>query len=435
MKNIYEKMNAKLFNQLKQLIDNKPIHYGTALRSKKYKELYDWISEVTPKLKAQEYKIQTKIYWILNGLTTFPHCENKDCSNTFEHKNVQNVRLGYLRFCSSKCSNTDELHNERIATTRQHHIEEDPQFQLNITKKIKKTKKERYGDENYTNRDKASKTVMERYGAKSYVETDIFKEQYTETSLEHFGVDHPWKAQSVRDKCKQTTFELYGDENYRNPEKAKQTSLEKYGVDNPAKAQSTKDKAKQTFMEHYGVDNNMKSPDGYKVWQDAIMKKYGKDHNWKVESVIQHTQQTNLEKYGTPHPPSYKYIYDDKSFDSSWEVAYYIWLTDMNIPFTFRPTPLIYHDQNGKKHYYEPDFMINTTGQLVEIKGPQFIDKETGSLKTAFSDNNAARDNSKQLCMQDNNVIMLSTDELQPIFNYIKTKYGNMKYLYQFRTK
>lgn len=35
-----------------------------------------------------------------------------------------------------------------------------------------------------------------------------------------------------------------------------------------------------------------------------------------------------------------------------------------------------YRDKYSNTHYYHPDFMINN--ELVEIKGDQYVDKETG---------------------------------------------------------
>ena len=58
------------------------------------------------------------------------------------------------------------------------------------------------------------------------------------------------------------------------------------------------------------------------------------------------TRITSLLKYNTESPNQCheiickmrkKYIYDNLRFDSSWEIAYYIWLKDHNIEFEYQP--------------------------------------------------------------------------------------------------
>ena len=71
--------------------------------------------------------------------------------------------------------------------------------------KRKKTKKERYGDENYNNRKKEKQTKKERYGDENYHNVE---------------------------KMKQTKKERYGDENFNNREQARKTCVELYGVEN-----------------------------------------------------------------------------------------------------------------------------------------------------------------------------------------------------------
>ena len=50
---------------------------------------------------------------------------------------------------------------------------------------------------------------------------------------------------------------------------------------------------------------------------------------------------TCIEKYDSLYF-THKYKYNDLKFDSSWELAYYIWLKDNNIQFTYQPRPAIF---------------------------------------------------------------------------------------------
>jgi len=75
-------------------------------------------------------------------------------------------------------------------------LENEPGYKEKINKKVKNTKKERHGDENYNNMQKNKETCME-----------------------HFGMEYSFAAPSVRKKCTETCIKLYGVENpSQNPE-------------------------------------------------------------------------------------------------------------------------------------------------------------------------------------------------------------------------
>lgn len=68
-------------------------------------------------------------------------------------------------------------------------------------------------------------------------------------------------------------------------------------------------------------------------------------------------------------------------FDSKPELAYYIWLRDMNINFTCKPDISFTYSHCSKTYRYFPDFIVE--GQVVEIKGDHFF-KEDGSMQNPF---------------------------------------------------
>ena len=80
--------------------------------------------------------------------------------------------------------------------------------------------------------------------------------------------------------------------------KGKETSRELYGTDNPAQSDVVKAKSRKTFQDNYGVNAPAQCPE------------------------IRRKQQ-------------YRYTFDGKSFDSSIEIAFYIWLTDHNMKFEY----------------------------------------------------------------------------------------------------
>lgn len=90
--------------------------------------------------------------------------------------------------------------------------------------KRRKTKLEKYGNENYINIDKMRNTRLQRYGNPNYVNKEqISKTWNSKTDLE---------KQKIVNRVKQTKLEKYGDENYTNMEKHRNTLFEKYKVDN-----------------------------------------------------------------------------------------------------------------------------------------------------------------------------------------------------------
>ncbi len=144
--------------------------------------------------------------------------------------------------------------------------------------KIKQTKLERYGDENYTNREKAIQTNIERFGVEHAAQNKEVQEKTKQTNfirygchprqteevktkqkltcLDTYGVDNPFLSTTVQTKIKQTNLERYGGHPSQHPdvrEKVCQTNITNCGVDNPRKSQLIKDQIKQTNVERFGA--------------------------------------------------------------------------------------------------------------------------------------------------------------------------------------
>lgn len=115
-----------------------------------------------------------------------------------------------------------------------------------------------------------------------------------------------------------------------------------------------------------------------------------------------------------------KYFYDDSHFDSSPELAYYIWLKDNSIQFEREPTSFEY-EFDGKIRFYIPDFIVE--GQYIEIKGDQFF-KEDGTMRNPFNSDDDARYEAKHQCMLKNNVKILTTKDYMAYIDYVNAKYG-----------
>lgn len=108
-----------------------------------------------------------------------------------------------------------------------------------------------------------------------------------------------------------------------------------------------------------------------------------------------------------------KYIFDNKNFDSSWEMAYYAYLKDHNIDFEYHPNIVFIYEINDKKHKYFPDFIVNN--EIIEIKGNHLLE---GKMKIP---------NEKLICMKNNNVKILLYNDIKEYIIYFKENYGDVK--------
>lgn len=124
------------------------------------------------------------------------------------------------------------------------------------------------------------------------------------------------------------------------------------------------------------------------------------------------------------------YYYDNTMFDSSWELAYYIWLKDNNIKFKYQPNISFDYIYDNKIHKYFPDFLINNI--LYEIKGDHFLKNNT--MICPYDHSRDAIFDIKFKCMQYNNIKILTKTELNPVLKYIREKYGK-DYLKQYIIK
>lgn len=123
--------------ELKQLIEENPNNYPTVILAKSRRYLRDYIEFKTPLLADPKFRMPTKCYWVLNDLTDFPKC--KTCGKPIT-SNIK-ITLGYSKFCSNRCAQSDP----------------------DIIAHAKQTRLERYGDAHYVNSEKAKRTSLARY--------------------------------------------------------------------------------------------------------------------------------------------------------------------------------------------------------------------------------------------------------------------------------
>ncbi len=181
-----------------------------------------------------------QIEWLKQrGMTTIPRCLTCGAVSRWVYNPSR-----FTKYCNAQCRNND------------------PNFHI----LLKQIKGEKYGDENYSNRQKAKQTCLEKYNTETFSNRTKAKQ----TCLKRYGVDNPRKSSLVKTKIKQTKLEKYNNENYSNRQKAKQTCLEKYGVQHVMQVDDIKHKVREQRSLHMDdIIQKMKL---------TSIKRYGIDH-------------------------------------------------------------------------------------------------------------------------------------------------------------
>lgn len=389
------------------------------------------------------------------------------CLTCGQPTRFNNIILGYFLHCSAKCSRHDpEVIEKTENTTLKKYGSKNIRNTNYYKEKSDKTKLEKYGDKNYNNREKAKITSIEKYGVENPIQnkeieqkrnkenmylygTDNFKknlvekygsenyrnlERAKETNLEKYGVENPFAAEEIKEKIKTTLIEQYGVENPSQNsyilEKRKNTCIDKYGVTNTLEATEVKQKIKNTNLIRYNAENPFASEIIRNKIKDTNIERYGAISPLKNEKIRNKIKDTNIERYGYENPmqnpdirkkQQYRYNFDRQSFDSSWEIAYYIWLIDHSIEFEYQPNIRFEYEYNNVKHYYYPDFLVEN--KLQELKGLQFFENKDINSKmiNPFDRSMDELYEAKHQCMLKNNVQIIT--DCTEYINYVNEKY------------
>ena len=299
-------------------------------------------------------------------------------------------------------------------------------------------------------------TFQKLYGCDSASQIPTSKDKSKQTRLEKFG---GWNSNKQREAIKKT-FEERKDEIVA---KREQTCLKKAGVTNMNKTKETRDKIKQTCLEHFGTTSSLAAESVKEKIKQTCLEKYGKQNAHQSREVIQKTKetclqlygaesylssevgkqkikQTCLEKYGVTNPSQVKdfqdkkirkYKYQGIYFDSSWELAVWIYAKDHGESIEREPCTFEYV-VDGTIHKYYPDFKYN--GKIIEIKGPQLYN-ENGEIRKGFKKNEKLDSliRAKIKCAFENKVEIWGQFKLQPYLKYVKETYGP-NFLQQYHT-
>lgn len=150
------------------------------------------------------------------------------------------------------------------------------------------------------------------------------------------------------------------------------------------------------------------------------IERYGSTNNRKKAEKINIERQEESSKK--------KYVYEGMSFDSSWELAFYIMNKDAGHKVIREPL-MIPYESRGITYYYIPDFSVN--GSLYEMKGSQLIKDgvwipSPESLREA-DDPEALKEKmrDKQKCAEANGVEVIDHIRIKPYLLYCTAKFGS----------
>lgn len=173
------------------------------------------------------------------------------CPVCGKETSFQGIRLGYLKFCSSKCSNNSP-------------------------------------DTIY----KREQTTIEHFGVKNPYQAKEVKEKIIAHNLEKYGYEHNLQRPEIIEQSKKTKLKKYGSETYNNIEKAKATCVKHFGVDSFSKTDIFKKMLINIDVFGHesgsGLKSHFKNVEkqkqlGYITIQDAL-EKYGQ--SWYKNQIV-----------------------------------------------------------------------------------------------------------------------------------------------------
>ena len=208
--------------------------------------------------------------------------ENKLCPQCGKTLYVKIFNLGYPKYCSTFCKNTND----------------------DFKKKVKKSCLLKYGVDNPSKSNVIKKKIKDKLfsDGKWYVETDEYKKKSKETCIRKYGVDSYSKLDEYHEKVKKTCIKKYGVNSYNktkeSKEDVKQKNVEKYGTEWYLSTDEFKLKSKQTHLKKRGVTSHTKTNE-YKIkMKKYYLKKYGVEYYSQTDEFKKRMMNTMIERYG-----------------------------------------------------------------------------------------------------------------------------------------
>lgn len=191
--------------------------------------------------------------------------------NPGKHKSTLNCSKECFQIYREKTKNS-RMEATKLGILKKYGVEHPSQIK-DFSEKVKQTKKEKYGDENYNNRNKAEKTLEEKYGVKNSM-----------------------KLKENIEKSKETKKEKYGDDNYNNRDKAKKTIKEKYGVEHHLQNKDCLNKMIETNKEKYNVEYQFNRESIKEKLKNKNLEKYNAEYFFSSETYLLKTKEEKIKR-------------------------------------------------------------------------------------------------------------------------------------------
>ena len=457
------KTDAEFMDELKSIVDGPHNFLSNLTRAKKFEDLRQWILQKTQFIPDDGfYTLATRIFYILNNLNELPTCANPSCSNKVKiNFTVYTPKQKYYNcHCCGRCVQLDPHVKQKIETTNiQRYGIRRGNIKSDTVEKRKHTCRERFGAdsplESQKIRDKCKTTLREHYGVEYPGQSEEIRNKIHETVKHRYKVDCVFQSKEIQEKITNTLLKKYDATCTMDIPSARQkmhdTMYQRYGSSSFLGTETCKEKTKKFFNENYGVNHPSQVHEIRLKIEQTNIKRY--NHRCGKTFNSNDVRNTMLIRYGVTHnsqSPEIRhnmvrhYQYDGQMFDSKPELAYYIWLSDVKVPFVYQPEEWFEFEYRGIKHRYFPDFKVYD--RFFEIKGEQFFKVDDTGKETMinpyrnpeWSDEEYSREcekyEAKHQCMILNNVTILRKNDYIVFVDYVKTRYGT-NFLDSFKLK
>ena len=407
---------SNLTSEIKCIVESS--YHGWHNKIKKRPDLLAFINWMTPLLQDEQYKLSTKVYWVLNGITEFPSC--KIDHTQFIGMNV-NLHSGYPTYCSQTCQWQDEeCCSKRDETLRNR----TPEQRKKILEKSRQTCQRKYHANTWQQSEEGRIKCSQIYDGFSDEKKKSILEKRIKTTNELYNCDNVFQNEDIKLKCCKTKFDKYDDANYTNREKAKQTMLERHGVEYTFQSPELVEKSIETKRKVYGEHLEVLVGKVRRTKKDRYGdENYNNQEKQGITSKINHgglyhTQTIQFAKYHRK-----RIFHDNIWFDSNWEVIVYDYCKVNGIECTYSPAITYEYEYDGKIFTYHPDFLIY--GKVYEVKGEQFFrinesnGKEEmylpwkGDLTDEEYEYRCRKYEAKHQCMLNNGVVILRDNDIK----------------------
>ena len=228
-----------------------------------YPEIYNTI-ENWCKERIFNYPIEFKFYWFLHNIVDFPKC--KVCGKDIVRSSVR-IKTGYNGrninelYCSTPCMHKDPKYNQ-----------------------------------------KRIDTSIKKYGVSHPTKSDSIKNKMKNVFIERYGTDNPMKCDKIKNNLKKTMLLKFGEvTNLKCEEtkkKIKNTCIQKYGVDNPMKNECIKKKVFDSCTKTIGYLTVLQNPNFWENQKKNNLERYGVEYYTQTNEFKEKSKNSCLSKYG-----------------------------------------------------------------------------------------------------------------------------------------